>query len=196
MPESLRRLSELISFLPGIGEKTATKLTFFLLKANASYLKELSERISKIQTEVTECPACFSLTDSNGRECSICRDNGRDNGELCVVEDFLDLVAIERLGIFHGRYHVLGGAVSPLHGKMPSDLRMKELFERISRENVNELIIATNPNIEGEATSLYIKEKVAGSAVKFTRLSRGLPNAGYIEHADDLTLINAFKGRK
>ncbi len=196
MPESLRRLSELIAFLPGIGDKTATKLTFFLLKANASYLKELSERISKIQTEIGECPTCFSMTDADGRECAICRDSGRDNGELCVVEDFLDLVAIERLGIFHGRYHVLGGAVSPLHGKMPSDLRMKELFDRIARGGAYEIILATNPNIEGEATALYVKEQLKGWDVKISRLSRGLPNAGYIEHADDLTLINAFRGRK
>ena len=196
MPESLRRLTELIAYLPGIGEKTATKLAFFLLKAKSPYLKELSDRIARIQSEVTECPRCFSLTDRNGEECGICSDPSRTEGELCVVEDYLDLVSLERLGIYHGRYHVLGGSVSPMHGRMPSDLHMKELFVRIIGEGVTELILATNPNIEGEATALYVKERLKDPGLKVTRLSRGLPNAGYIEHADDLTLINAFRGRK
>jgi recombination protein RecR len=196
MPESLKRLTELIAFLPGIGEKTATKLAFFLLKANASYLKELSERIAKVQSEIAECPRCFSLTDKNGRQCAICEDSSRNGNELCVVEDYLDLVAIERLGIYRGRYHVLGGSVSPMRGRMPSDLHAKELFERLAAEPVTELIIATNPNIEGEATALYIKENLRNGDLTVTRLSRGLPNAGYIEYADDLTLINAFRGRK
>jgi recombination protein RecR len=195
MPESLRKLVELISYLPGIGEKTATKLAFFLLKANPSFIRDLSDRISRVQSDIRECPVCFSLTDRSDRPCAICEDSLRDGRSLCVVEDYLDLVSIERLGIYKGRYHVLGGSVSPMHGRMPSDLHMKELFERVEKGGFEELILATNPNIEGEATSLYIKENVKTPDIRITRLSRGLPNAGFIEYADDLTLINAFRGR-
>jgi len=195
MPESLRKLVELISYLPGIGEKTATKLAFFLLKANPSFIRDLSDRIGRVQSDIRECPVCFSLTDRTDRPCVICEDHLRDSHVLCVVEDYLDLVSIERLGIYKGRYHVLGGSVSPMHGRMPSDLHMTELFDRVKTGEFSELILATNPNIEGEATSMYVKENVKTPNVQITRLSRGLPNAGFIEYADDLTLINAFRGR-
>lgn len=195
MPESLKKLVELISYLPGIGEKTATKLAFFLLKANPEYLRNLADRISRVQSDVRECPVCFGLTDRTDRPCAICENPLRDRHAMCVVEDYLDMLAIERLGVYKGLYHVLGGSVSPMRGKMPSDLRMKELFERLETGAFDELILATNPNIEGEATSLYVKERVKDPKMRVTRLSRGLPNAGFIEYADDLTLINAFRGR-
>lgn len=197
MPEVLKKLAELIGFLPGIGEKTAVKLAFFLLKSHPSYLKRLSEAIATLQESVHECITCGSLTDSNHSECAICRDLQRKTTVLCVVEDYLDLVAIERLAVHAGRYHVLGGVISPISGKSPSDLRFKELFHRIEEEKIEELIIALNPNIEGEATALYIEEYLPKTkTVRITRLSKGLPNAGFIEYADEITLLSAFKGRK
>ncbi|MFZ4461732.1 MAG: recombination mediator RecR [Patescibacteria group bacterium] len=195
MPEILKKLSELIGFMPGIGEKTAMKLAFFLLKSHPSYLKNLSENIAELQRSVHECANCFSLTDTGHSECDICRNEVRKTPTLCVVEDYLDLVSIERLGIHHGRYHVLGGVVSPIAGKMPSDLHMKELFARIKDESITEIILALNPNIEGEATCLYIEEHIPAKSTKITRLSKGLPNAGFIEYADEITLLNAFRGR-
>ncbi len=196
MPESLKKLVEYIAYLPGIGEKTATKLAFFLLKSQNSYVDELSRTLHRVKKEVGECPICFSLMDSDKECCNFCADPHRDNHTICVIEDALDLLSIERIGIFKGRYHVLGGSISPLSGRLPSDLHFKELFSRIKETSgLEEIIVATNPNIEGEATYLYIKENIGSSSIKLSRLSRGLPNAGYIEYADDITLINAFKGR-
>ncbi len=196
MPDILRELTELIAFLPGIGEKTATKLAFFLLKSNPSYVEKLSRTLETLQKEVHECTTCGSLTDRHHTECHICRDEQRKTRTLCVVEDYLDLVSLERLGVHHGRYHVLGGVVSPLQGKSPEDIRIKELFARIREESIEELILALNPNIEGEATCLYIEQYIPDKNIRITRLSKGLPNAGFIEYADEITLLNAFRGRK
>lgn len=196
MPEILKKLSELIAFLPGIWEKTSIKLAFFLLKSNPSYLKKLSETISELQKTVHECITCGSLTDISKSECEICSDSKRNDGTLCVVEDYLDLIAIERLGVFFWKYHVLGGVISPLSWKSPSDLRIKELFSRVENENISELILAFNPNIEGEATALYIEEHLSWKNIRISRLSRGLPNAWFIEYADEITLLSAFRGRK
>lgn len=196
MPEILKKLAELIGFLPGIGEKTAVKLAFFLLKSHPSYIKKLAETLAELQDTIHECATCGSLTDKHHVECEICRSSLRKTGVLCVVEDYLDLVAIERLGVHLGRYHVLGGVISPISGKSPSDLRFQELFRRVETEGVDELILALNPNIEGEATALYIDEYIPNKAVKISRLSKGLPNAGFIEYADEITLLSAFRGRK
>ncbi len=196
MPETLKRLIDFISYMPWIGEKTAVKLAFFLLKANGSYIKNFARELEKLQTDVHDCQNCFGLTDGNRTICTICADETRDKNILCVVEDYLDMLSIERLGIFHGYYHILGGSISPIHGRMPNSLHFSELFEKIKNSpEIQELIIATNPNIEGEATNLYIEENIPRHDLKLTRLSKGLPNAGYIEYADDITLINAFKGR-
>ncbi len=196
MPEILKKLADLIAFLPGIGDKTAVKLAFFLLKSNTGYLDSLASTIAELKSTVAECTVCGSLTDRDHAECSICRDHTRATGTLCIVEDYLDLVAIERLGVHHGQYHVLGGVISPLSGKSPADLRFRSLFERVESENISELILALNPNIEGEATALYIEEYIPRKSVHISRLSKGLPNAGFIEYADEITLLSAFKGRK
>ncbi|MDD5376728.1 MAG: recombination mediator RecR [Candidatus Gracilibacteria bacterium] len=196
MPETLKRLIDFISYMPGIGEKTAVKLAFFLLKANGSYVKNFARELEKLQTDVHDCRICFGLTDGDRTICSICSDGTRHKNTLCVVEDYLDMLSIERLGIFHGYYHILGGSISPIHGRMPNVLHFQELFDRVRNSpEIEEIIIATNPNIEGEATNLYIEENIPRKDLKLTRLSKGLPNAGYIEYADDITLINAFKGR-
>lgn len=196
MPEILKKLAELIGFLPGIGEKTAVKLAFFLLKSHPSYIKKLSETLAELQNTVHECATCGSLTDIHHIACEICRNPLRKTEVLCVVEDYLDLVSIERLGVHLGRFHVLGGVISPISGKSPSDLRFRELFQRVQDEHITELILALNPNIEGEATALYIDEHIPVSGIKISRLSKGLPNAGFIEYADEITLLSAFRGRK
>lgn len=197
MPETLRKLIEVISFLPGIWDKTATKLAFFLLKSHPSYLQKFASGLENIQKDIHECATCFSLTDMKNHHCTICDDTRRDKTSICIVEDYLDMLAIERLGIYKWNYHVLGGAISPINGILPSDLKMKELFDRIENSEIHELIMATNPNIEGEATVMYIRENLPkkGKDVNITRLSKWLPNSGYIEYADEITLINAFKGR-
>jgi recombination protein RecR len=197
MPESLKKLIDLIGFLPGIGEKTATKLALFLLRAHPAYAENLGSAVSRLQAELHECARCHSVCDRSDELCSICRDDARDGSILCVVEDYLDLVAIERLGIFSGRYHVLGGAISPANGTMADDLHIDTLTTRLASEAIGEMILATNANLEGEATALYIEERLPkDGSLKISRLSRGLPNAGYIEYADDVTLVSAFKGRR
>lgn len=196
MPEVLKRLTDMISFLPGIGEKSAIKLAFFLLKANPAYVKNFAKELDKLHTSVRECKTCFALTDGEHEECSVCRDVTRDQKTVCIVEDYIDFLSLERVGVFKGKYHVLGGSVSPINGVLPKDLKIEELFARLKKDPIDELILALNTNIEGEATAMYIKENLpANTVVKISRLSRGLPNAGYIEYADEITLLSAFEGR-
>ena len=195
MPEALRRLIDLIGYLPGIGEKTATKLAIFLLRANPAYVKKFGTALSGLHESLHTCDRCHGITDRTDRLCPTCRDPTRDSHLLCVVEDYIDMLAIERLGIYSGLYHVLGGSLSPVHGILPEDLTLTPLFARIAEGNITELILATNANIEGEATSMYIREHNPKPTIRITRLSKGLPNAGAIEYADEVTLVNAFKGR-
>ena len=179
MPEALKRLIDMIRYLPGIGEKTAAKLAFFLLKANSSYVKNFSEALGKLHSSVQECSECHGLTDMGLN--------------ICVVEDYLDMLSIERTGVYRGLYFVLGGAISPIAGITPDKLNFDSLFSRITNEtNISEVILAMNPNIEGEATKLYIKERMPREVI-ITQLSKGLPHAGSIEYADGFTLLSAFK---
>ncbi|MDD3120450.1 MAG: recombination mediator RecR [Candidatus Gracilibacteria bacterium] len=194
MPESLKKLIDIISFLPGIGEKTATKLAFFLLKANTSYINNFANYLQKIKKEIHECKKCYAYTDSKNEFCPICKDSSRDKNVICVIEDYLDLISIEKLKIYNGIYHVLGGAISPMSGIGINDLKIKELLQRIENNDIIEIILATNPNIEGEATAMYIRENIKKD-ITVSRLSKGLPSSGYIEYADEITLINSFKGR-
>ena len=195
MPEALKRIIDMIHFLPGIGEKTAAKLAFFLLKAHPSYVKNFSKALADLHENVKECYTCHGMTDKMHPICSICTDTKRDTRLLCIVEDYLDMLSIERTGVYRGLYHVLGGVVSPIAGTMPDKLNYKSLFSRISENtHIEEVIIATNPNIEGEATALYAIEHMPRQ-IKISRLSKGLPHAGSIEYADEITLLSAFKGR-
>ncbi len=197
MPQTLKRLIDLIAFLPGIGEKTATKLALFLLRANGAYVKNFAECLSHLHSDLHECARCHAVTDRTDELCAICRDPRRQTSVLCVVEEYIDLLAIERLSLHSGGYHVLGGVISPVNGILADDLHIKSLFTRIENEPIDEIILATNANLEGEATALYITERLPRAhEVKITRLSRGLPNAGYIEYADDVTLVNAFRERR
>lgn len=195
MPEALRRVIDMIHFLPGIGEKTAAKLAFFLLKANASYVANFSRALADLHTQVHECEQCHAMTDMSESLCSVCRDPRRDSATLCIVEDYLDMLSIERTGVYHGRYHVLGGAISPIQWVTPDRLNYKSLFERIADDHeITEAILAMNPNIEWEATALYAIERMPRE-IKISRLSKWLPHAGSIEYADEITLLSAFRGR-
>ncbi len=195
MPEALKRLIDMIHFLPGIGEKTAAKLAFFLLKANKAYVMNFARALSDLHEKVHECSLCHGMTDTENIHCKICRDPKREKWEICVVEDYLDLLSIERTAIYHGYYHVLGWVISPIQWVTPDKLNFDSLFERVTGEReIQELILAMNPNIEWEATALYIIEHIPRN-MTITRLSKGLPHAGSIEYADEITLLSAFKWR-
>mgnify|MGYP002279981869 CR=1 FL=1 len=200
MPEALKRLIQTISMLPGIGENRATKLAFFMLSANENYLRELRENILTIKEKTGKCDICGSITDMGKKACSICDDSRRNHEEICVVEEYLDLLTLEQSGGYSGVYHVLGGAISPMNGIFVGDLNFSKLFQRIENaEKKIEIIIATNPNLEGEATSSFLSEEIEKRKlkhkVKLTRLSRGL-SSGYIEYADTMSLVSALRERK
>lgn len=195
MPEALRRMIDLIHFLPGIGEKTAAKLAFFLLKAHPAYVKNFAKALWSLHESLTECQLCHAITDSDTPICRVCTDPKRDTHLLCVVEDYLDMISIERTWVYRGKYHVLGGAISPIQGMTPDKLNYRSLFDRILEQgDIDEVILAMNPNIEWEATALYAIEHMPRE-VKISRLSKWLPHAGSIEYADEITLLSAFKGR-
>lgn len=200
MPESLKKLINLINFLPWIWEKSATKLAFFLLNSNKNFLDNLSESLSLIKSSIWRCENCWSLVDIGKDLCEICLDENRDKNTICVVEEYLDMITIENLKVFNWTYHILGWAISPINWVFIWDLNFEKLFSRILETQWNlELIMATNPNIEWEATVAYIvwelEKRWLKKFVKLTRLSRWL-SSGYIEYADNITLINSIKERK
>ncbi|MDP2091314.1 MAG: recombination mediator RecR [Candidatus Gracilibacteria bacterium] len=200
MPEALKELINSISYLPGIGEKSATKLAFFLLNANKNFTENLSNNILNIKNKVHYCKSCHALTDMSREICNICDSTTRNKSTIAVVEEYLDMITLEESGGYNGIYHILGGAISPINGVFIGDLNFEQLFRKISEfDGKLELILATNPNIEGEATSSYITEEIEKRGMKYktkiTRLSRGL-SSGYIEYADNITIVNALKERK
>ena len=192
-PKSVTRLIEAFAQLPGIGPKTASRLTYFLLKDNAGKAELLSETLRDLKASTVFCATCFNIADTS--PCAICTSETRDASVICVVEEPLDVQAIERTREFKGRYHVLHGAISPMDGIGPDDLRVRELIDRVTTGAVREIILATNPSLEGENTAMYIQKKLAGSRVKVTRLARGLPVGGDLEYADEVTLSRALAGR-
>jgi recombination protein RecR len=194
-PEPVARLIEALQRLPGIGPKTAQRLTFFLLKRPVEEVRELSEALVAVKDRIVYCQTCFNVTDED--PCRICRDPGRDNRLICVVEEPNDLLAMERTGEFRGRYHVLLGALSPLDGIGPEDIKVRELLARLDTgAGTAEVILATNPNVEGEATALYLAKLLRPLGVKVTRIARGLPVGGDLEYADQVTLSKALEGRR
>jgi len=199
MPDSLKELIRVMSFLPGIGEKTATKLAYFLLQTNQNYLDNFSHSLKNLHEKIDVCPVCGSFINVWQWECSICANPKRKKNLICVVEEYLDLVAIENLGIFDGTYHVLGGTLSPITGVFAADLNFENLFSRIADGDNMELIIATNPNIQGEAAFAYIIQELEKRGLRrfltISRPSRGL-SSGYLEYADNMTLIHAMRDRK
>ena len=191
LPASANKLIEELSRLPGIGKKTAQRLAFHLLKADTSIVYRLSDSLKDVKNKVRSCSSCGGITEDE--TCVICNDPKRDNNQLCIVEDAPDIYVFERTNIFKGTYHVLGGALSPLDGIGPDELNMGRLMDRI--EPGMEIIIATNPTVEGETTALYISKKLSDSDVKVTRLARGIPVGGDLEYTDEATLIRAMEGR-
>jgi recombination protein RecR len=197
--EPVARLIESFARLPGIGPKTAQRLTYHLLRAPDAEARALARALIAVRDEVVFCERCFNISDAP--LCPICRDPGRDDGRLCVVEEPLDVLAIERTGEFRGRYHVLHGAISPIDGIGPDRLRIRELLARVDAAAgdgtpVEEVILATNPTLEGEATAMYLNERLEGRVGSVTRIARGLPVGGDLEYADDVTLIRALQGRR
>ena len=194
-PKPVERLIEAFARLPGIGPKTASRLTYFLLRAPEGESLELAEALQEMRTHTRFCSLCFNITSNDADPCLICSDAGRDSSKICLVEEPLDVLALERTGEYSGHYHVLHGALSPIDGIGPDDLRIAELMGRLQGGAIQELIIATNPTLEGEATAMYIKQSMEGSEVRITRLARGLPYGGDLEYADITTLSQALRGR-
>jgi recombination protein RecR len=197
--EPVARLIESFARLPGIGPKTAQRLTYHLLRAPDAEARALARALIAVRDEVVFCDRCFNISDAP--HCPICRDPGRDTTRLCVVEEPLDVLAIERTGEFKGQYHVLHGAISPIDGIGPDRLKIRELLERVVEAEaagvrIEEVIIATNPTLEGEATAMYLGERLDGHVGAVTRIARGLPVGGDLEYADDVTLIRALQGRR
>ena len=190
----LARLIEEFYRLPGIGPKSAQRLTYYLLRMPAADARSLAEAIVEVKDKVTLCSICQNVTEID--PCRICTDSARDRSIMCVVEEPLDILALERTGSYHGLYHVLHGAISPMDGIGPDDLKMRELLDRLRDGETKEIILATNPNLEGEATSMYLGRLIGPLGLRVTRLARGLPAGGDLEYADDVTLTRALEGRQ
>jgi recombination protein RecR len=180
--------------LPGVGPKSAQRIAFHLLKIPTADATRLAQAITEAKERVTFCPRCFNIAE--GGECSICADTRRDLTTICVVEESRDIVAVEKTGEYRGRYHVLQGAISPIEGVGPDQLRVRELLARLDGEGVTEIILCTNPNLEGEATAMYLSRLIKPLGIKVTRIASGLPVGGDLEYADELTLGRALEGRR
>ncbi|EKD63191.1 MAG: recombination protein RecR [uncultured bacterium] len=194
LPKNIENLINEFNRLPGIGPKTAQRLAFYLLKSSETRSRELADALVNVKTGIRMCNKCFTLTTEE--ICDICSDSVRKQEVVCVVEDSTDLIAIEKTGEFHGVYHVLHGKIAPLDGVGPDDIKLKELVARVACGEIKEVIVATNPNLEGEATALYISKILAPyNNVRVTRIARGLPSGGDLEYADLTTIGRAISGR-
>jgi len=193
-PEPISQLIDEFNKLPGIGPKSAARLTYYLLRMPEAEARSLAEAILAVKEKVVLCSICQNITDSD--PCRICDNTQRDHSITCIVEEPLDILAIERTRKYTGVYHVLNGVISPADGIGPDDLKIKELLARIQNGDVTEIILATNPNLEGEATAMYIQRLIAPLGIKVTRLARGLPAGGDLEYADEITLTRALEGRQ
>lgn len=194
LPEPVERLIEEFSRLPGIGPKTASRLAFYLLRAPKDQAAQLADALQQLRERITFCQVCYNISEMS--PCPICADDTRDHGLICVVEEPLDVVAVERTREFRGVYHVLHGVISPVDGVGPEDLKIEPLLDRIRQGGVREVIVATNPNMEGEATAMYLARLLAPMGVRATRLARGLPMGSDLEYADEITLLRALEGRR
>ncbi len=192
--EPIARLIEELNKLPGIGPKSAQRLTYYLLRAPAEEAQALAEAIRDVKEKLTLCSICLNITDSD--PCTICRDEERDHTKICVVEEPIDILPLERTKKYKGLYHVLHGVIAPTDGIGPEELKIKEFLSRLNNGLVTEVILATNPNLEGEATAMYLHRLIAPLDIRVTRLARGLPYGGDLEYADDVTLSRALEGRQ
>ena len=189
----VQRLIDEFNRLPGIGPKSAQRLTYHLIRMPVEQAESLASAITSMKNQIILCSVCFNITDTD--PCDICLNNSRERSKLCVVEQPLDVVALERTSSFDGLYHVLHGSISPINGIGPEDLKIRELLERMRTESFDEIILAMNPNLEGEATSMYINRLIGDLGARITRPARGLPVGGDLEYADDATLGRALEGR-
>ncbi len=194
LPRSVQRLIDEFARLPGIGPKSASRLTFYLLRGSDNQALDLAVALQELKERTRLCSVCFNITEDD--PCPICSDGARDAGLLCVVEEPLDVLAIERARAYNGRYHVLHGAISPVEGIGPEELRVAELAQRVAAGDFREIILATNPTLEGESTALYLQRRLVDQKVRITRLARGLPVGGDLEYTDEITLGRAFEGRQ
>ena len=194
LPKSVERLINEFARLPGVGPKTASRLTFFLLRANDEQSLSLAAALDELKRLTQLCSSCWNITEDD--PCPICSALDRDQTILCVLEEPLDVVAIERSRAFNGRYHVLHGVISPIEGVGPDDLKIQELIDRLENESFEEIIIATNATLEGDSTALYLQRRLAPNNIKLTRLARGLPVGGDLEYTDEITLGRALEGRQ
>ena len=193
IPRPVTQLIEAFSRLPGVGPKTASRLTYYLLRAPDDVSMTLAAALSDLKSKTRTCSVCFNITEED--PCPICRDPARDTTQVVVVEEPLDVLAVERTGAYQGRYHVLHGAISPVEGIGPEDLKIRELVDRIGQGGILEVIVATNPGMEGDATAMYLQRQLGPTGVKVTRLARGLPTGGDLEYVDSITLLRALQGR-
>ena len=195
LPKSIQNLIEAFQLLPGIGARSAERLTFYLLNAPDEEIEKIADSLGNLKKSLTKCKICQNITETS--PCNICNDNSRDQSIICVVENPLDVIAFEKVGNYKGVYHVLGGALSPMDSVGPSQLALKELFER-AQNSASELILATNPTLEGEATAMFISKELESLKDKLhiTRIARGLPTGADIEYADEMTLRRALEGRR
>lgn len=196
LPEPIQDLVNAFSRLPGIGPKTASRLTFHLLRSPEDLSRDLAEALLQLKSGTTLCQSCFNITNAGRTRCEICASSERDESLICVVEEPLDVLALERTAGFTGRYHVLHGALSPIEGIGPEDLKIRELLERVKNGEIQEIILATNPSMEGDYTAAYLRQQLAPLGVRLTRLARGLPVGGDLEYADQNTLLRALSGRQ
>ncbi len=194
LPTSLSRLINEFSKLPGIGPKSAQRLAFYLLKKDNVEILSLSESVKELRNDITFCDQCHNMAEQN--PCNVCTDNSRNQQLICVVEEPLDALAIDKSGAFNGVFHILGGVLNPMEGVTANNLNINTLLDRISKLNAQEIIIATNPNLEGETTAMHIAKLLKDSPVKITRIARGLPMGGDLEYADEVTLSRALEGRR
>lgn len=196
LPEPIQNLITAFSRLPGVGPKTASRLAFFLLRASDDLSRDLAIALNDLKSSITYCQNCFHITTTGRQLCDICANEQRDSTLICVVEEPLDVLALERTGVYLGQYHVLHGALSPIEGIGPDDLKVRELLVRVRSGDIREVILATNPSMEGDYTAAYLSQQLASLGVKLTRLARGLPVGGDLEYADQSTLQRALSGRQ
>lgn len=196
LPESLQSLINALERLPGIGPKSASRLAFYFLRAPDEVSQDLASALASLKANTAFCQECFNITEAGRERCEICESAQRDSSLVCVVEEALDVLALERTDGFHGKYHVLQGVLSPIEGIGPDDLKIKQLIARVSQGEIKEVILATNPSMEGDATALYLRQHLEPLGVKVTRLARGLPVGGDLEYADQNTLLRALSGRQ
>ena len=196
LPEPVQIVIDAFERLPGIGPKTASRLAFYLLNAPEDASTRLAEALQGLKRDTGFCQVCFNITLAEQPLCDICSNPQRDEHSLCVVEEPLDVLVLERTGGFHGRYHVLHGVLSPIEGIGPDDLKIRPLLERVKSGMIEEIILATNPSMEGDATALYIRHQMLPLGLRITRLARGLPVGGDLEYADQNTLLRALSGRQ